>query len=177
MNEIEQLLDKKEVKAFKKKIKKWLKPFKKKIAVEMAMSYECVVTKPKIYVDIVRDLKPNNEMDIVHKKAYENSDYQFLTSLDYYTFAFLHELGHIMTVRPENYGDEKEQHDEEFQLAIIEHLHEEDEKPSLEDVMRYYMNTTFEMKANNWAYKFWLNNKDYCKQLENILIRYSIENI
>ena len=177
LNCIEDLFDKDFVKGFKKEIKRWLKPFKKKIAIEMSVRNECVISKPKIYVDVVRDLKTDNKIDTLHKKLYEESDYQFMTSLDFYTFAFLHELGHIMTVRPKDVLEEKEQHDEEFQLAILEHFHETGENPSLETATKYYMNTTFERKANEWAYKFWQLNKDYCKELEDVLIRYSVENI
>lgn len=177
LNEIEQMLDKKQVKAFKKEIKKWLKPIKRGIKVEMAMSYECVITKPKIYVDIVRDLKLDNECDTLHKEVYQNSKYQFMTALNYYTFAFLHELGHIMTVKRKDFKDEKEQHDEEFQIAILSHIHEEGERPNLKTAIEYYMNTTFEIKANEWAYTFWKKNKDYCKKLEKILIRYSVKSI
>ena len=177
LNEIELLIDKKFVKDFKKEIKQWLKPFKKRIAIEMSVRYECVISKPKIYVDVLRDLKTDNRIDTLHKKLYEKSDYQFMTSLDYYTFAFLHELGHIMTVKPENVLEELDQHDEEFNTAILEHIKKEGKKPNLEIATKYYMNTTFERKANEWAYKFWQLNKDYCKELENILIRYSIESI
>ena len=177
LNAIEQMLDKKQVKAFKKEIKKWLKPIKKNIKVEMAMSYECVITKPKIYVDIVRDLKLDNECDILHKEIYQESNYQFMKYLNYYTFAFLHELGHIMTVKPKDFEDEENQYYEELEMAILEHIQEENEVPNLKMTVKYHMNTTLEKLANDWAYTFWKNNKDYCKKLENILIRYSIKSI
>ena len=172
MNEIEKLLDKKEVKGFRKDLKKWLKPFKKKIAVEMAMSFECVITKPKIYVDIVRDLKQDNTMDNLHKELYKEKGFDFQNELNFYTFAFLHELGHIMTVRPKDFETEIENfHYEMGDLLTQDHV----ENPKL--LLETYMDTEFERKANNWAYRFWELNKDYCKELENILIRYSIESI
>lgn len=175
MNEIEKLLPKKNVKNFKKEIKKWLKPIKKGIKIEIADSYECVISKPKIYVDILRDLKPNNQVDISHRKVYERSDFQFMSALDYYTFAFLHELGHIMTVKPKNVIEEKELHDEDFERRIASHIQEKGEKPDYETAIEYYMNTSFERKANEWAYDFWKNNRNYCDKLEIILNKYSLE--
>ncbi len=169
MNKIEKIIGEKEVKAFKKDIKRWLKPFKKRIKIEIAKTYECVITKPKIYIDIVRDLKIDNSMDNAHKKVYEESEYNFMKELDYYTFAFLHELGHIMTTKPKDFKEDGEAYEEE----MYEHL-EDKKNYSFKELIKIHMNTTFEKRANNWAYTFWLDNKNYCHELENILKRHSL---
>jgi|LGVF01.2.fsa_nt_gb hypothetical protein len=128
----------------------------KDIEVDVGIEYCTDITQRVIFIGTL----PNSFTTNLQPYLYIDRGIKYHNHCSFNTWCLLHELGHIMS------SDIYEDIDDELVIYQYERLINLHSDKSDYNIIKDYMDIQLEKDANDWAYKYLLNNKGKIKRLE-----------
>jgi hypothetical protein len=146
-------------------IRKLLKEFIKEIDINMTIKkdkeFYASILEKQLGIAYNHFINPPNSENRLHRKVLREMGIDFdITTTLYY---LLHEIGHIQSAK--RYG-------QDIYNRIENYLNENEKLTQIEndlEQLRLYKKITLERDADDYAYKFYLNNKKRLKKLDREL--------